>query len=177
MWCCSVPKPLTLLPTGLFVLYQKSLAWMMLFVLTPCPLLFKTEQWPDNGGQFSSHIWASIIAGIILSFPYVIWEGWRFIKPGLTKIEIRYSRLGLLFSSFLFFLGVSFGYFLIAPLSIKFLGTYQVSDSIINEIDLSSYVSTIVIVTLASGLIFQLPVIVYALTKIGLITPSFLKNI
>ena len=127
-------------------------------------------------GQFSSHIWASIIVGIILAFPYIIWEIWRFIRPGLTKKEMRYSRRGLFASSLLFFLGVCFGYFLIAPLSIKFLGTYQVSSSIMNEIDLPSYVSTIVTVTIASGLIFQLPILVYILTKVGLVTPNFLKT-
>ena len=127
-------------------------------------------------GQFSSHIWASVIVGIILAFPYILWEIWRFMKPGLTKTEIKYSRYGIFFSSFLFFLGVCFGYFLIAPLSIQFFGTYKVSDSIINEIDLTSYVSTIVIATIASGIIFQLPVVVYVLTKIGLITPVFMKT-
>ncbi|MEH0007737.1 MAG: twin-arginine translocase subunit TatC [Flavobacteriales bacterium] len=127
-------------------------------------------------GQFSSHIWASIIAGIIVGFPYLVWELWRFVKPGLTQKETRYSVWGMRASAFLFLSGVLFGYFLIAPLSINFLANYRVSREITNKIDLSSYVSTVSTAVLASGLVFQLPTIVLILTKIGLITPAFLKK-
>ncbi len=127
-------------------------------------------------GQFSSHIWASAIAGIILGFPYLTYELWRFIKPGLTQREVRYSIWGMRASTFLFLSGVLFGYFLIAPLSIHFLANYRVSREITNEIDLRSYVSTVSTAVLASGLVFQLPTVVLILTKLGLITPIFLKK-
>lgn len=127
-------------------------------------------------GQFSTHIWASLISGVVLGFPYLVWELWRFIKPGLNPKEIRYSLLGMASSTLLFLFGILFGYFLIAPLSINFLANYRVSDQIVNEIDLSSYTATILNAVLASGLVFQLPVLVFLLTRTGLVTPVFLKR-
>lgn len=127
-------------------------------------------------GQFSTHIWASIIAGIIMAFPYILWELWRFIKPGLKAKEIRYSLLGIASSSLLFIAGILFGYFLIAPLSLNFLANYRVSEQIVNEIDLKSYIATILNTVLASGLVFQLPIIIFILSKIGLVSPSFLRK-
>lgn len=127
-------------------------------------------------GQFSTHIWVSLIAGFILAFPYVIWEIWRFIKPGLHDSEKKYSRGVLFFASILFILGVLFGYYLISPLSIQFLGTYTVSSDVTNLIDLNSYITTVSTVTLATGLIFELPIIVYFLAKIGLLTPEWMRT-
>lgn len=127
-------------------------------------------------GQFSIHIWVSLIAGFILAFPYVIWEIWRFVKPGLHSTEKKYSRWILFFASILFISGVLFGYYLIAPLSVQFLGTYNVSSQVTNFIDLGSYISTVSTVTLASGLIFELPIIVYFLAKIGLLTPEWMRT-
>lgn len=127
-------------------------------------------------GQFSIHIWVSVIAGFILAFPYVIWEIWRFVKPGLHSTEKKYSRWILFFASLLFISGVLFGYYLIAPLSVQFLGTYNVSSQVTNFIDLGSYITTVSTVTLASGLIFELPIIVYFLAKIGLLTPEWMRT-
>jgi len=127
-------------------------------------------------GQFTMHITTSIFAGIILGFPYLFWEFWRFIKPALYEKEVKHSRGAVTISSFLFLLGVLFGYFIIAPLSVHFLGSYSISDEVLNQINLKSYIGTITSVTLASGITFELPVLIYFLSKTGLVSPSFLKK-
>ncbi len=127
-------------------------------------------------GQFSMHIMVSLIVGVIIAFPYVFYEFWRFMDPALHTTEKRHARGAVVYSSMLFLLGVSFGYFLITPLTVHFLGSYSVSPQVTNQINLISYVSTITSVVLASGVIFELPVLVYFLTKIGLVTPEFMKK-
>ena len=123
-------------------------------------------------GQFSAHIWMSITAGFILSFPYVIYQFWSFISPGLYENEKSNAKGFIFISSFLFFLGVLFGYYIVTPLSINFLGSYSVSTEIFNDFDLDSYVGLVRASVIASGLIFELPIIVYFLTKVGLVTPE-----
>jgi sec-independent protein translocase protein TatC len=130
----------------------------------------------DMSGQFSTHIMVSIVAGFIIAFPFVLYQLWAFLKPGLKKKERDSARGVVFFSSMLFFLGVLFGYFVIAPLSLQFLGSYRVSDEVISSIKLGSYISTLVSITLSTGLVFQLPILVFFLTKVGLITPEFLKT-
>ena len=125
-------------------------------------------------GQFSAHLWTSILAGFIIAFPYIIYEFWKFISPGLYKKEKEGARGFIFISSLLFFIGVLFGYYVLTPLSVNFLGTYQVSKEVMNEIDLGSFISLVRSSSLASGIIFELPVIVYFLTKIGLVTPKTL---
>ena len=127
-------------------------------------------------GQFSAHIWTSITAGFILAFPYVIYEFWKFVSPGLHKNERSNARGFIIVASLLFFLGVLFGYYVVTPLSINFLGTYQVSEQVFNDFDLSSYIGLVRACALSSGLIFQLPIIIFFLTKIGLVTPQFLRK-
>ncbi|SFR50154.1 Sec-independent protein translocase TatC [Robiginitalea myxolifaciens] len=127
-------------------------------------------------GQFSAHIWTSIWAGFIVGFPYLLYEMWKFISPGLYEKERKYSRGFILVASLLFFLGVLFGYYVVAPLSINFLGTYQVSQEVANEIDISSFISTVRASVIACGIMFELPIIIYFLTKVGLVTPDFLKK-
>ncbi len=127
-------------------------------------------------GQFTMHITTSIFAGIIVGFPYIFWEFWRFIKPALHENEAKHTRGAVLISSLLFLTGVLFGYFIIAPLSIHFLGSYNVSDQVVNQINLKSYIGTITSVTLAAGITFELPVLIYFLSKAGLVTPEFLKK-
>lgn len=127
-------------------------------------------------GQFSAHIWTSITAGFIVAFPYVIYQFWSFIRPALHQNEQKNARLFIITSSFLFFLGVVFGYYVITPLSINFLGSYTVSEQVFNDFDLSSYIGLLRASVLASGLIFELPIIIYFLTKLGLVTPQFLKT-
>lgn len=127
-------------------------------------------------GQFAMHLWVSLVGGVILAFPYIVWQIWQFVAPGLKPEEKKYSGLLIGSSSVLFFLGVLFGYFLILPLTVQFLGTYQVSDSVPNQIDLSSYISTVTSVLLACGVMFQLPVLVYVGSKVGLLTPEWMRR-
>jgi sec-independent protein translocase protein TatC len=127
-------------------------------------------------GQFSAHIWTSIMAGFIIAFPYVLYEFWKFISPGLHQNERSTSRGFILIASLLFFMGVLFGYYVVTPLSINFLGSYRVSDQVFNDFDLSSYIGLVRASVLASGLIFELPIIIYFLTKVGLVTPDFLRT-
>lgn len=127
-------------------------------------------------GQFSAHIWTSIYAGFIIAFPYVIYQLWKFISPGLNDNERNTSRGFIIVSSLLFFLGVLFGYYIITPLSINFLGTYTVSAEVSNEIDISSYISLVRASVIASGIIFELPILIYFLTKLGLVTPEILRK-
>ncbi len=130
----------------------------------------------DMTGQFMQHITVSIISGFIIAFPYIIWEFWRFVKPGLKKKEINAARGMIFYVSALFFTGVAFGYFLLAPLSILFLGSYQISNEVLNQITLSSYIGTLTTLVLATGLIFELPVLAYFLAQIGFVTATFLRN-
>lgn len=127
-------------------------------------------------GQFMTHIMISVLAGFIIAFPYVFWEFWRFLQPALYQKEQNVARGAVFFTSLLFLLGVLFGYFLITPLSVNFLGSYSVSDSVLNQISLRSYITTVASVALAAGLIFELPIMVYFLSKAGLVTPEFLKK-
>lgn len=127
-------------------------------------------------GQFSAHIWTSITAGFIVSFPYIIYQFWSFLAPGLYAHERKNARLFIFATSFLFFIGVLFGYYIITPLSINFLGSYQVSEVVSNEFDLDSYIGLVRACVLACGLIFELPIIIYFLSKLGLVDPPFLKK-
>lgn len=127
-------------------------------------------------GQFNMHMWVSLISGLIIAFPYVFYEFWSFIAPALKSKERKYANGAVFFSSFLFLTGVVFGYFMIVPLTVHFLGSYSVSPEVINTINLSSYISTLTSVTIAAGVIFELPIVVFFLTKIGLVTPDFMKK-
>lgn len=127
-------------------------------------------------GQFTMHLTASLVMGLIVSFPYVAWEIWRFIKPGLQPKERMYSRGAVFAISVLFFMGVSFGYYVLAPLAVYFLSNYSISDMIVNEFDITSYVGTITTLVFGAGLLFQLPIVVYFLSQIGIVTPQFLRQ-
>jgi len=127
-------------------------------------------------GQFLTHMYISIVAGFIMAFPYILWEIWRFVRPAMHDNEKAYSKGGVFISTLLFLTGILFSFFLIVPLTVNFLGTYQVSESVANQISLGSYISTVVSVTFAVGIVFELPILVYFLTKIGVITPDFLKK-
>jgi len=127
-------------------------------------------------GQFSMHITSSIVLGLIFSFPYVFWELWRFISPGMYKKELGHARGAVFFVSLLFMIGVLFGYFIIAPLSINFLSNYQVDPTVVNEFDITSYVATVTMLVLACAIVFQLPVVVYFLSKVGFVTPSLMRR-
>jgi sec-independent protein translocase protein TatC len=127
-------------------------------------------------GQFSAHIWTSITLGFVIAFPYVIYQFWKFISPGLYTYERKTASGFIGVSSLLFFMGVLFGYYVVTPLSVRFLGTYTVSSEVFNDFDLSSYTALIRASVLASGLIFELPILIYFLTKVGLVTPELMRK-
>ena len=130
----------------------------------------------DMAGQFTSHIMVSMIAGLVLSFPYILWELWRFIKPGLEQNESKYARGLVFWASLLFATGVLFGYYVIAPLSVNFFFTYSISPEVQTLPTLSAYVSTVTGVVLAAGIVFELPLIVYFLSKVGILSPEILRK-
>ena len=127
-------------------------------------------------GQFSMHMTSSMVVGLIAAFPYLFYEVWRFISPGLYANEKNAARGAVFFVSFLFLSGASFGYFVLSPLSINFLANYQLDPTIANEFDITSYVSTLSMLVLASAIMFQLPVVVYFLSMSGLVTSKMLKS-
>jgi sec-independent protein translocase protein TatC len=126
--------------------------------------------------QLMSSIWVSLILGIIITFPYLLWEVWRFISPGLHKKEKNKSKGFLFIASLLFFIGVSFSYYVIVPMSVSFFYGYQISDNIVNNFTLDSYISLFTNTLLGVSLVFELPVVIYFLSKLGLVTPEFLKK-
>ena len=144
---------------------------MPLLSINQIPLSFQNI---NMSGQFTTHIWVSFVAGIIISFPYIFWEFWRFVKPALYQNEVNNSRGAIFFASTLFSIGILFAYYIICPLSVHFLGTYQVSDKVENIVNLSSYISTITSIVLAGGIIFELPIFIYFMAKVGLVTSAFL---
>ncbi|MZQ49920.1 MAG: twin-arginine translocase subunit TatC [Bacteroidales bacterium] len=125
-------------------------------------------------GQLTTHIIVALVSGLIMAFPYIMWEFWQFFKPALHSNEKKYTRGAVVATSLLFFTGVLFGYFALAPLSIHFLTNYQVSSDVVNQINIRSYIGTITSICLATGLVFELPIIAFFLTKIGVITPPFM---
>lgn len=129
----------------------------------------------DLSAQFTTHMWVAFVAGLIVASPYVLWEIWLFIKPALYERERNYARGIVFYTSSLFLTGVLFGYYVISPMSVNFLGTYQVSTEVQNMITLASFISTVTTLTLLTGLVFELPIAIYFLTKIGLMSPAFMK--
>jgi sec-independent protein translocase protein TatC len=127
-------------------------------------------------GQLTTHIAVAMVSGLILAFPIVINEFWKFFKPALKNNEARYAQGAVLASTLLFFTGVLFGYFLLAPLSIHFLTSYEISSDVVNQINVRSFIGTLTSICLATGLVFELPIIAFFLSKIGIITPAFMRK-
>jgi len=130
----------------------------------------------EIGGQFRFHLLISAISGIIIAFPFIAWQMWLFIKPALKDKEVKSSKGIIFFISSLFLIGVLFGYFIVAPLTINFLLTYELSSNIKNLISIGSYISMLSILTLAMGIVFELPVLIFFLTKIDLLSSQFLRS-
>lgn len=127
-------------------------------------------------GQFTMHITSAAVIGLILAFPYFFWEMWRFIAPGLRAKERKMASGIIFWVSLLFFMGVLFGYYVVSPMSIQFLAGYKVDPSIENQFDVVSYISTLSMLVLGSGLMFELPIIIYFTSKLGLTPPDFLRR-
>ncbi len=130
----------------------------------------------DLAGQFRWHMIISFAAGLLLTVPFAVWQLWIFIKPALQGVEKKYGQWMWFVSSLLFFIGLLFGYFVLLPLTILFLGRYTLSPDIINQITIASYISTAVALPLMTGLVFELPVLVYFLSKTGLLKAATLRK-
>ncbi len=128
------------------------------------------------GEEFLTHLRTSLWLGFIFSFPYIFWEVWRFIKPGLYENERKAARGVVAICSLLFFCGVLFGYYIMAPFAIDFLAGYSFGDTNDQTVMLSSYLSYMTMLTLPTGIIFELPVLAYFLGKIGILTSGFMKT-
>jgi sec-independent protein translocase protein TatC len=130
----------------------------------------------DMEGQVNIFVWICVLGGFILSFPYILWEFWKFISPALYDKERKSAKLFIFVSSILFFLGVLFGYFVVVPMSVNFFATFQVSSIVKNQFSVDSYMSMVKTSILASGLYFELPIVIYFLSRLGLVTPAFLRK-
>ncbi len=127
-------------------------------------------------GQFSTNIYFAAVGGIVAAFPFLLFQVWSFIKPGLKKNELRATRGVVFYASLLFALGIFFGYFLIAPLCIQFFGTYTMSSAVDNDFTISDYISTITTTTFWTGVLFELPILIYILSKLDVVNPAFLRT-
>ena len=130
----------------------------------------------EMAGQFTLQINSSLLVGITLGIPYLIWEIWRFIKPALHEKERKAATGFVFYACMLFFMGVMFGYYVITPMSINFLSNYTVSTQIENKFTVDSYLSSVATLTLATGVVFQLPILVYILSNLGILTPKFMRE-
>ena len=141
--------------------------------ITELPFIIQNT---DMEGQVNMFIWTCITAGFILAFPFILWELWKFISPALYEKERKNVRVFIFIASILFFLGVLFGYYVIVPMSINFCATFSISKMVQNQFTIDSYIGMMKTSVIASGLFFELPVIIYFLTKLGLVTPTFLRK-
>jgi sec-independent protein translocase protein TatC len=130
----------------------------------------------DLAGQFNLQLNSSIMIGLILGVPYFLYEIWKFIRPALHEKERNAAGGFVFYSSSLFLLGVLFGYYVVTPLSIRFFASYTVSDSIRNMFSVDSFISSETMLTLLAGLVFQLPIVVYILSSLGILTPKFMRD-
>lgn len=130
----------------------------------------------DIQEQFYQHFMIAIIGGLVIAMPYLLFEIYRFIKPALKSSEKKYSFLVIGFASMLFFGGILFGYYILSPISVNFLANYSLSDSIERNFKVSSVINFISLLTLGAGIIFELPIVVYFLSKIGLLTAESMKK-
>jgi sec-independent protein translocase protein TatC len=128
-------------------------------------------------GQFDVYFNILLIGGFILAFPYVFWQFWKFTKPALTSKELKNTRGVIFWVSLLFFTGVFFGYFVIAPYTINFFSRFSIDDNIQNIWTIASYFNTIVPLILGAGLAFQLPLVMYFLAKVGVVSAAYLRRV
>lgn len=127
-------------------------------------------------GQFSYSLMMSFLGGIVLSFPFIFYQLWSFVKPGLKQNEKDVAKGIVFYVSILFFLGILFGYFVVAPLCVQFFGNFKASESVENIFTINSYMSTVLSTVFYSGLLFLLPVLSYAFTKLGVLNAAFLRK-
>lgn len=130
----------------------------------------------EVSGQFMFALTQSIMVGLLFAFPYFFWEIWRFVKPGLKMKEAKAATGAVFWVSMLFFTGVAFGYFVVSPMAINFLANFKLDESIQNQYDISDYLSLLSTMTLACGVTFQLPMIAFVLSQVGVLTPAFMRE-
>lgn len=130
----------------------------------------------EVAGQFSMWFTVVLVSGLILAFPYVFYQFWKFIKPALTKKELHRTRGVIFWVSFLFFTGVLFGYFVVAPYALNFFFHFQLNEIIENRWTINSYIDMMLPLVLGSGLAFQLPLVIFFLAKIGIVSASYLSK-
>ncbi|MEP6684732.1 MAG: twin-arginine translocase subunit TatC [Parafilimonas sp.] len=137
-----------------------------------------TMQTTTFGGQFFSSFSIAFVGGLIASFPYIFWEFWRFVKPALKQKELNGTRFVIFWVSFFFFLGSAFGYYVLGPFTFNFLASFQVSalNMVTTRPTINDYIDNLTDVIVGCGIAFEMPVLTYALTKIGIVTPQFLKR-
>ncbi|HWZ22818.1 MAG TPA: twin-arginine translocase subunit TatC [Cytophagaceae bacterium] len=127
-------------------------------------------------GQFTMYMTSGFVAGFVMAFPFFFWQLWKFIEPALNPTERSNARGGIAFVSILFFVGILFGYYILSPLSINFLANFKIDESINNYFDVTSYISTLLMMILGCGIMFQLPVVVYILSRLGIMTPGIMRK-
>jgi sec-independent protein translocase protein TatC len=152
---------------GHFLMNSDALCW------TPPPLVMQSQQ---IQGQFVSAFKISFVVGFVVAFPYIIYQIWSFIRPALSQKEIQKTRRSLGVVSLLFFTGLFFAYFFLVPLASNFLLGYSLSPKIQNIITISSVTGFVTFMSLATGLVFELPVMIYILARLGIVSSSFLKK-
>jgi sec-independent protein translocase protein TatC len=126
--------------------------------------------------QFTMSLTSSLIIGLCFAFPYAFWELWRFIQPGLKRTEQKAARGAVFYVSFLFLTGLAFGYFIVTPLAINFLANYTISDDIKNQFDITSYIGVVITLALGCALMFQMPIVAFVLSKVGILSPKFMRT-
>lgn len=161
-----------------FISYRLLCQFATKFGLTGLCLQDINIQFQNNelAGQFMMSFSTSFMVGFIVAFPYIFWEFWRFIKPALKENEIKYARGIVFWTSLLFFTGVLFAYYLIAPFTINFFANYQLSPLFKNIITMENYYDTMSDLILGLGVVFELPVLVYFLSRVGILTPAFMRD-
>lgn len=126
--------------------------------------------------QFTMHMWAAFVAGLVAGFPYLLWELWKFIRPALKAKEVKAAKGFIFYASMLFLMGVAFSYYIVSPMAIYFLGNYQVSEKVEVMFSLDSYTSVVTTLVLLMGIVFELPIIIYFLARFGIMSSDFMKR-
>jgi sec-independent protein translocase protein TatC len=166
-------------PTENDFISYRILCWMGDKLHTPALCLDQIKLEFQNtvlSGQFMMSITSSFVFGFIIAFPYVFWEFWRFVRPALSDKERKFTRGVVFWASLLFFVGVGFGYLLLAPYTVNFFATYSISDKFRNIITMENYLDTVIDLVLGAGVVFELPVVVYFLSKAGILTPKYMQE-
>ena len=156
-----------------FVSFKFFCQYMNFMCMDKIPVNFQST---TMSGQFSYALWMSILGGVVVAFPFIFYQLWSFVKPGLKTNERKMVKGIVFYVSILFFLGILFGYFIVAPMSVQFFGTYRMSDQIKNNFGIADFMSTVLSTVFYSGLFFLLPILCYILAKIGIVSSGFLKK-